>query len=115
MDALWRPLGSYAVTAASTFGLLACLGVGSLFGFPDEAARFVEVNAAVARGAVAVVELDGFLKDEQVPGLVRDSAFRLGQVEQLAEPEDESVLVGRFGSGGAGVLLDEVFNGHGWR
>lgn len=89
------------------FGSLACLSVGSLLGTPDQAALRATVNATVA-----VVGLNRFLDDDLLPGFVREPAYGLGKVANLAKFEDESVLDGRFRSCSAGAFGDEVFDGH---
>ena len=78
-----------------------------MFGFQDEAAAFVEVNAAFAGGAVGVV-LGDFVF-EAVTGVAGGVGMRDGQ--EIAEFGKEKLAVGAFGGTGFGPAGDERIGG----
>ena len=87
-----------------------------MLGFENEAAAFVEVDAAGGDGAVALVELDVALEDV---GVLRDvglGGLGLGDSELIAELREEQAVVGPLGGGGFLPVVDEFverFGSHG--
>ena len=87
--------------AALAFGLVALgerLGgfafLDALLGFEDEAAALVEVDAAGAGGAVAVMKGDAALEDVGVVGVVGRGRVGPRNAEQIAELGEEELVVG---------------------
>ena len=99
--ALAAPLGGQAqFGAVGLLGLLLGVGrVGTLFGFQDEAAPLVEVDAA---GALLgpVVEGDGALQHVLVLGGLVGGGVWLRHANQVAEVLEEEAVVSALGSAG---------------
>jgi hypothetical protein len=70
--------------------------VGTLFGFEDEAAPFVEINAADALGAIAQVEGDVPFEDVCIVGDAGPRGIGLRDVQEVAELREEEGIVGPF-------------------
>lgn|SRR6185312_11697831 len=62
----------------------AFIGDGTLLGFHDEAAAFVEIDELGGGAAVAIVELDRALEDVGVVAIVGGGGVRAGDGEQVA-------------------------------
>jgi hypothetical protein len=70
------------------FATAALCALASLFGFKDEAAAFVEINAPCARAVVAVIKRHRALEDISVLRVVclrRLRALNLQHIAQLAQ------------------------------
>lgn len=90
-------------------GLFDC--VAALFGFEDEAAAFVEVDAAGGGGAVGVAEGDGAFEDVGVGSEIARGGLGAGDVEEVGEFGKEELVVSAF-SGGGGLPAGYEGGGH---
>jgi hypothetical protein len=85
----------------------------ALFGFEDEAAAFIEIDAAGAGSAVAVVEVNGAFKDVGVLRIVGNGGIGTGDAEDVAEFGEEELVIGAFGCAGVLPAADEGRGGVG--
>jgi hypothetical protein len=82
----------------------------ALLGLQDEAAAFVEIDAADGDVAVAVVHGDGALEDVGVVAIVGDGWLGTGDLEEIAEFREEQRLIGPLGGAGLFPALYKVAN-----
>ncbi len=106
--------GTAVAGASAALGLLGPLGeelavvaVDALFGFADEGAAAVEVDAAGGARAVVVVEDDGLFEDVGVVRFVGDGGVGVIDFEDIAELFQERDVVGELGAAGGSPAADE--------
>lgn len=100
-----------ALSAGGREGGFCILPFDALLGFEDEAAAFVEVNAAIGLGAVGVGEDDAALEDVGVDVIVGARGVGVWDVEDIAQLAEEQGVIRSLGTARGGPTVEEGLDG----